>query len=170
MKIEYLKYFVSVAESLSFTKAAKENHIAQSAISRYIANLEHELGIRLLDRNNRHVKLSLEGAQFYLDIAPVLVQFDQAVKNAMSVQKGFLGHIHIGIGAYEDVFVSALLKDFHVRYPSFKVTLVQFSYSQLCEMIQHGELDIAFVNTFFVMIRKLPGSRVLRFMNYSMSK
>jgi DNA-binding transcriptional LysR family regulator len=61
MKIEHLKFFLSVADCLNFTQAAKENHIAQTAISRYISNMEAELGVKLFFRNNRYVELTPEG-------------------------------------------------------------------------------------------------------------
>lgn len=160
MKLEYLQYFISVADCLNFTKAAKKNHIAQTAISRHIASLENELGVQLFERNNRYVKLTPEGVQFYLDISSVLRKYDQAVKNVQSIRNGFYGHINIGIGVYEDSFVSMLLKDFHMQYPNFKATLGQYSYLQLCEMVVKGDLDIAFMNTFFCenAIKNLPDS------------
>jgi DNA-binding transcriptional LysR family regulator len=148
MKIEHLKFFLSVADCLNFTQAAKENHIAQTAISRYISNMEAELGVKLFFRNNRYVELTPEGVQFYLDMTVVLQDYEQAIKNIQSLKQGFRGRVNIGMGIYESDFVSLLLKEFHTKHQDFKVTLGEFSYNQLSEMIAKGDLDLAFTNSF----------------------
>ncbi len=60
-----LKYFVSLADNLSFTKAAQECFIVQTAMSRQIAALEAELGVQLFVRNTRTVELTEAGKEFY---------------------------------------------------------------------------------------------------------
>ena len=69
MKIEKIYYFLSVAKHCNFTKAAKECHIAQPAISKQMLSLEKELGFSLFERQNHRVKLSPAGEEFYKSIS-----------------------------------------------------------------------------------------------------
>lgn len=64
MDIRGLKYFISAAECLNFTRAAKECFITQTAMSQHIANMEKELGFQLFRRNNRNVELTTAGRDF----------------------------------------------------------------------------------------------------------
>lgn len=61
MDMKSLNYFVHAAETLNFTKAAKECYISQTAISLSIAKMEEELGFMLFDRNNRSIRLTPAG-------------------------------------------------------------------------------------------------------------
>ena len=64
MELRYLRYFVTVAERQNFTRAAEELHVAQPAISQQIKSLEEELGVSLLHRTKRSVKLTAAGHAF----------------------------------------------------------------------------------------------------------
>ena len=64
--LKQLKYFQSVVQKNSFSEAAEENYVSQSAISQQIQALERELGFRLLDRKNRGFVLTPAGEHFYL--------------------------------------------------------------------------------------------------------
>jgi DNA-binding transcriptional LysR family regulator len=64
MDIRQLRYFITVAEYLNFTKAANQLYVAQSAISHQIADLEQQLGLKLFIRNKRSVQLTPAGAVF----------------------------------------------------------------------------------------------------------
>jgi LysR family transcriptional regulator, hca operon transcriptional activator len=65
MELRHLRYFVSVAEALSFTKAAEKLHTAQPSLTRQIKDLEEELGVRLLNRTKQSVTLTDEAAHFW---------------------------------------------------------------------------------------------------------
>jgi DNA-binding transcriptional LysR family regulator len=64
MELRHLRYFVAVAETLDFTKAATRLHLAQPALSRQVADLEDELGVDLLRRTSHGVRLTAEGKFF----------------------------------------------------------------------------------------------------------
>jgi DNA-binding transcriptional LysR family regulator len=149
MKIEYLRYFLAVADNLSFTRAAKKQHIAQTAMSKYIALLEKEIGVRLLDRNNRKVQLTALGEQFYKDISLVLKNYDQALHNLHLMVNGSQGTLRIGVGIFEHVFVSQLLQQFHEQYPQIQVLVSQYTYNILWEKALAGAFDIVFPYPFF---------------------
>src|SRR6185503_3576884 len=90
MELRHLRYFVSVAETLSFTKAAEKLHTAQPSLSRQIKDLEEELGIRLLNRTKRVVTLTDEGRSFLIDAKRLLAL---AAETIASVRRFHTGEV-----------------------------------------------------------------------------
>ena len=78
-----MRYFVAVAEALSFTRGAEKLHLAQPSLTRQIKDLEEEIGVRLLDRTKRQVKLTPEGQSFLIDAKRVLELSEDAVKQRL---------------------------------------------------------------------------------------
>ena len=85
MDIRGLKYFISAAECLNFTRAAKECFITQTAMSQHIANMEKELGFQLFRRNNRNVELTTAGRDFYEQMKAVVHSYDNAVRHSQNL-------------------------------------------------------------------------------------
>lgn len=75
-----LRYYVAVAEELHFTKAAERLHIAQPTLSRQIRQLENQLGVTLLDRDQRTVALTVAGKELLEDARRVLASWDEAIE------------------------------------------------------------------------------------------
>ena len=67
MELRHLRYFVAVAEELSFTKAAQKLRLAQPSLTRQVRNLEDEIGVRLLDRAANRIALTEEGRLFLFE-------------------------------------------------------------------------------------------------------
>src|SRR6476659_2225401 len=80
MELRHLRYFVGVAEALSFTKAAKQLHTAQPSLSRQVKDLEEELGVRLLNRTKQLVTLTDEGRSFLADAKRLLALAAETVE------------------------------------------------------------------------------------------
>ena len=85
MELRHLRYFVAVAENLSFTKAAARLHLAQPSLTRQVHNLEEEIGVRLLNRSKSQVALTEEGRAFLVDARSVLAL---ATESVQAVQPG----------------------------------------------------------------------------------
>lgn len=144
MTLERLRYFVSVAQCLNFTRAAAECHIAQTAMSRQIAALEAEVGCRLLDRDRRSVRLTPAGQTFYEGVVLLLDQYQGALERTRSASKGMEGSLRLGIGQYERSFVSQLVQEFHQHYPHIEVSVSQYSYQALVQQLLRGTVDVIF--------------------------
>jgi LysR family transcriptional regulator, benzoate and cis,cis-muconate-responsive activator of ben and cat genes len=146
MELRQLRYFVAVADSRSFSRAAERLHISQPPLSRQIANLERELGIRLLDRNNRSVSLTAAGQLFVERAREVLKGVESAVSSMRQVAEGELGSLTLGFGgsaAY--AFIPAILRDFRARYPGVTVTLDQLPLIDQMPALKKRRIDLGFV-------------------------
>ena len=142
MNIQKLTYFISVADNLSFTIAANECHIAQTAMSRQIASMEQELGVKLFNRDNRHVSLTNEGKEFYWYATNMLEVYREAVgRMDMIVRQGKYS-LKIGIGPYESLLLPPLLKEFQLQFPQIELSCLQFSYEQLSRQLMSGTIDV----------------------------
>jgi DNA-binding transcriptional LysR family regulator len=113
-----LEYFVTVAEELSFTRAAKRLSMAQSPISEQVRKLERELGVELLTRTTRTVGLTPAGQLFYEQVKPLLAGAEKAKVSARLAGQGRLGRLSLGFSGsatYEPM--PQLVRAYTQRYP-----------------------------------------------------
>jgi DNA-binding transcriptional LysR family regulator len=96
MELRHLRYFVAVAEELHFRHAAERLHVAQPAVSEQIRKLEAEIGVRLLDRDQRSVALTPAGAAMLEEARRVLRLADDAQRAAREAHEGMLGSVRLG--------------------------------------------------------------------------
>jgi DNA-binding transcriptional LysR family regulator len=144
MNIQKLTYFISVAHNLSFTKAAQECHIAQTAMSRQISMLENELGVRLFERDNRHVSLTEEGKDFYGHATHIVEIYREAVDQIDMADRRHRQNLRIGIGPYENILLLPFLRDFNSNFPQLNLSCLQFNYEQLSSQLVDGAIDVMF--------------------------
>src|SRR6266513_559644 len=95
MELRHLKYFVAVAEVLSFTKAAGKLHLAQPSLTRQIRDLEEEIGVRLLNRTKSQVSLTEEGRSFLVDARRILALAGESVLAVQRLSRGEIGQLNI---------------------------------------------------------------------------
>jgi DNA-binding transcriptional LysR family regulator len=87
MEMRHLRYFQAVATALSFSRAAERLHVAQPALSRQIADLERELGVRLLDRDRHKVSLTPAGQSFLRECGALLSHAAEAADKARRIAR-----------------------------------------------------------------------------------
>ena len=128
MELRHLRYFIAVAENGGFAKAALFLHVAQSAISEQIRDLEGELGVSLFDRKNRRIRLTDHGEQFLEDAHAVLASADKAISNVQKSLRGEIGTLTIGffVGG-TGTFFPGLIKEFRHRFKNVQVSLVEMA-------------------------------------------
>lgn len=145
MDIRQLNYFISVADNLSFTKAALEQHIAQTAISQQISSLEKELEVQLFIRNNRSVRLTNAGCVLLKEAKEIIKKVEEAEEKTRQASIGFNGSLKIGtLGPCEKKFLPELLREFHEIYPNVVLNIDKDNYKRLMEKLKDGFLDIIF--------------------------
>jgi DNA-binding transcriptional LysR family regulator len=96
-ELRRLRAFVAVAEELNFTRAAQRLHLGQQAVSKSVALLERELGVALLERTTREVRLTAAGAALLEAGREALAAADAAFARAREVGRGLAGEVRVGV-------------------------------------------------------------------------
>ncbi|MCM3722762.1 MULTISPECIES: LysR family transcriptional regulator [Solibacillus] len=144
MELRQLRYFVEVAEREHISEAAEHLHVAQSAISRQIANLEEELGTPLFERIGRNVKLTPVGKIFLEHCISALKGIDFAAKQVEEYLDPAKGTIKIGFPTSLASYVlPTVISAFKKEYPEISFHLRQGSYKYLIDAVKNRELNLA---------------------------
>jgi DNA-binding transcriptional LysR family regulator len=126
MELRHLRYFLAVAEELNFSRAAVRLHIAQPPLSQQIRQLEDELGLQLLERGSRPLRLTEAGQFFKTETMNLIAQLDQAVAGARRIGRGEVGWIGIGyVGSAMNLLLPPVLRRFHAEHPGVEVLLYE---------------------------------------------
>ena len=146
MELRHLRYFVSVAETLSFTKAAERLRTAQPSLSRQIRDLEEELGVQLLNRTKQHVTLTDEGRSFLGDAKRLLALAAETVESVRRLHTGEVRALNIGYvsNLFHDL-LPRTLASFHQELPTVSVNLFDLSCGDQFRALDEGKLDLGFV-------------------------
>lgn len=145
MNLNQLEYFISVAETLNFTKAANNCYISQTAMTQQIKALEKIVGVPLFIRDKHHVELTSAGQIFLKEARGIVDRSQKAIKLARSTSTGFEGKLTIGfICGYGNGRFVEVIRDFHKMYPNIQLSLIRDNMSVLFEKMEKGECDIVF--------------------------
>ena len=149
MDIRQLRYFISVAQNLSFTGAAKELFVAQSAVSQQIADLEKKIGVQLFVRDKRSVKLTSAGSVLLKESISLVKKTEEAIEKTRQADQGIIGSLKLGfLGYSERIYLPHLIRQFRGAYPNIDLQLEQYNHGILNEALITGELDIGFTFSF----------------------
>jgi DNA-binding transcriptional LysR family regulator len=143
MEIRRLRYFVAVAEELSFTRAAERLHIAQPPLSIQIKALEQEVGARLFDRDQRHVYLTQAGKHLLDRARGILASVETAKAEVRCAELGEVGSLHLGY-ASSAMFTSSLtwaIKQFQSGFPHVLLTLHEMTSLDQLNGLHYRTLD-----------------------------
>ncbi len=141
-----MRYFVAVAETLHFGRAAERLHIAQPPLSQQIRHLEDELGVRLFQRTNRRVELTEAGHLFLIETRRTLAQADRAARVAVRAHRGELGRLVIGYMASAELSIfPRVFPAFRERYPDVKLVLQILAPPEHLQRLRAGRLHVGFV-------------------------
>ena len=147
MELRHLRTIVAVAHHRSFTKAAEELFLAQSAISQQLSRLEAEIGIQIFRRSSRSVELTEEGKVILAHAKRVLAEFDE-MQGEMEALTGVMrGTVRIGgiypFGPYD---LYGVLAEYRERYPGVAIHMVEDTQDEMLAMLRSDELDCAFAS------------------------
>ncbi len=141
--LKQLKYFQSVVRLGSFSAAAEENFISQSAISQQVQSLERELGFALLVRKNRSFSLTPAGEYFYRKSLLLTAACDRMCAEAAKIAKGEAANLKIGyLRTYAGGEFHRALAAFSARYPDVSVSIAYGSHGELCDMLSEDRVEI----------------------------
>lgn len=148
MELRHLRYFVTVAEELSFTRAAARLGIAQPPLSQQISKLERELGVQLLERNSRSVRLTKAGDTLLAEARVVLNRTDETRRIVQHVAAGETGAVRIGCIAsgISGMLVTAL-RAYRSAYPAVLPLVYEMEATPQLEALEHRTIDIGFVRS-----------------------
>lgn len=150
-----IRYFVEVANELNFTNASKKLFVSQAAVSKKIASLEDELGVILLERNKRTVKLTSVGQIFFKDAVEVLNKIEDMVRKMENISSNYKNTLRLGyLGPAEFKFLPDLLQNFNEKYPDINLFSKQYYQGALIHSLINGNLDIIF--SLSMVIEKYP--------------
>ena len=142
MTLFQLQCFVSVANTLNFTRSANELYITQPALSKSISSLEQELNLQLLTRSRRSVSLTAAGKLFAEECRKIISSFESGVTRAKMAVSGTIGVLRLGFqrDTFEP-FTVDLVRSFSTRHPDITVDLVPCSPTGQIRGLEYGELD-----------------------------
>lgn len=144
MELRHLRYFVAVAEAENVTRAAAKLRVAQPAVSRQIRDLEDELGLALLERSAKAVRLTDAGRIFLDESRAVLARAEEAVKAVRAIAGGTRGELHVGYAPSLTVqILPRALRRFQAEVPGVRVTLHDLSTEEMLAGLRENRLHVA---------------------------
>jgi DNA-binding transcriptional LysR family regulator len=142
LDLRRLRYFVTVAEELSFVRAASLLHMTQPALSRQISALEHDLGTQLFDRDRRGTELTQAGQQLLEDAVPLL-----AAASALEQRTRLAGRdpARFAVGFMPGIHATPIIREFAQRAPYLSIDVVFTSLTNQADFLVDGRVDVCFV-------------------------
>ncbi|WP_285104218.1 LysR substrate-binding domain-containing protein [Promicromonospora sp. MEB111] len=142
LDLRKLRYFVAVANTLHFGRAAEELHIAQPVLSRQIRALEHDLGATLFTRDSHGAALTDAGRQLQDDAGPLLASA-HAVRRRVSAAARGSRRLVVGFRAGIPVIPAA--REFEARHPDVVVDVQRMEWDDQAPMLLDGRVDVGYV-------------------------
>lgn len=143
MILKQIKYFVSVVEHKSFSEAAEECFISQSAISQQIRVLENEIGTDLLKRNNRRFSLTPAGEYFYRQSLVMLDEAERIKQTTLRIANQDNRKIRVGyLRGYGGLEMHNAIVEFTDRHSDIDIQIINGNHEELYDLIRTGAIDI----------------------------
>ena len=148
LELRPLRYFLVLAETLHYRKAADILFISQSALSQQIKQLEAILGVTLFDRTNRKVALSRPGQLLVKEAQLVLKQLEDSMERWQLTHDGVMGQLKIGfVGSAMQMYLPSILKQFGKKYTKINFYLEELTNSEQIRVLENEQLDIGFMRS-----------------------
>ena len=147
MELQHFRCFVVLAEELHFTRAAERLHLSQPHLTRIINQIEKELGVLLLQRTTRQVKLTNAGEKFLTESISVIARVEQAVKTMQNFAFGDSGKIGVGFTEMaRHSVVPKIISIFRDKYPQIQLEILEDCTDELVEALRSAKVEIAFLH------------------------
>jgi DNA-binding transcriptional LysR family regulator len=150
MELRHLRYFVAVADTLNFRRAAERVHIEQSPLSQQIRKLEQELGVQLFTRTKRRVVLTHAGSVFLGDAQAVLARANDGVERARRASRGSIGSLGIAyLTSMTNDYFTTVIHEFQEQHPSVALAFSDLLPNALITAVVQRTADVGFVRGVF---------------------
>ncbi|WP_180131801.1 LysR substrate-binding domain-containing protein [Acinetobacter sp. YH12072] len=144
MELRHLRYFITVAQEQSFTRAAEKLFTAQPSLSQQIKDLEQEVGVNLFERSSRKIQLTDEGKAFLIYAEKALENAKLAVASARQVAQQKNNQIHIGfLNVAELKVMPHILAKLKKTMPDLKIHLHSLFCLEQLQRLKNAELDLS---------------------------
>jgi|APLak6261664116_1056043.scaffolds.fasta_scaffold00425_3 DNA-binding transcriptional LysR family regulator len=151
MELRHIRYFLEIAETLNFSRAAERLKVAQPALSKQLRDLEAELGGKLFHRTTAKVALTEIGEYFRQQTRKILMQLDIAVTGAQQLAKGASGTLRIGCDwRVPGLPIAPAASRFRATNPRVALDFVEVPSHEHVASVRDHSLDIGFVPSVFV--------------------
>lgn len=158
MELRQIRYFIEVARREHVTEASNALHVAQSAVSRALANLEEELGVDLFIREGRNVRLTPIGRIFLGHMQQAMKVIEDATQIIEEYTDPERGTVNVGFpSSLATYMLPTAISAFRNEYPDVKFQLHQGSYRHLKEAVVRGEINMALLGPVPADDKKLRG-------------
>lgn len=143
MELRHIKYLLAVADHQNFTRAAEALHVSQPTLSQQIKQLEHNLGVELLDRSGRTVRLTDAGAA-YAHHARLAIRDLQAAEQAVhDVRDLSRGHLRVAMTpTFTAYLIGPLVRSFREAYPGIRITVAETNQDRIEADLLADRLDL----------------------------
>ncbi|MFC0266695.1 LysR family transcriptional regulator [Kushneria aurantia] len=146
MELRHLRYFVAVAENLHFGQAARQLNISQPPLSSQIKNLEEEVEVQLLIRNNKEVRLTPAGKNFLTAAKNCIATLERDIAVTRRIAEGKQGSVSIGFsGTMSFHLVPEIVKNLNEHHPDIDIQLQQLTTHDQVASLLHGDIDVGFL-------------------------
>lgn len=143
VELRHLRYFVAIAEELNFDRAARRLRMSQPPLSQQMRDLEREIGVTLLDRSQRSIRLTQAGRMFLEEAKRTLEQVERSVQTAVRADRGEIGRLSIGfLGSATYDVLPRMLRAFRKRCPEVQLQLQTMSTSQQLQAFKEENIDV----------------------------
>ena len=146
MNLKHLSYFVDISKRESFTKAADDIYVSQSALSKSVKSLEQELNVTLIDRTSKSFNLTEEGRTLYVEGEKLLQYIDERQDEIIEKIHRSRRRLRIGVPpVISTVYFSQLLFRFIKQYPNIELEISEVGANIVQNQINVGNIDIGVV-------------------------
>ena len=147
MELRVLHYFLAVAREENFTKAANMLHVTQPTLSRQIADLEQELGVKLFVRSNHNIILTEDGMILKRRAQEILSLADKTKRDFLQKDEALSGTISIGSGEFRSTdYLAKIIAEFRRKYPNVNYEIYSGNANNIRDYIERGFLDIGLMS------------------------
>ncbi|EMP45572.1 LysR family transcriptional regulator [Lactiplantibacillus plantarum] len=142
---QQMQYFIAIVNNHSFTQAAVDCHISQSAISQQMKELESQLGVKLLNRKGSSFEVTEAGQYFYSHSQDILVDVDQLIKKTIKIEKNDEVELRVGyLRSFGTAEFLQTVSKFTQEFPKVKIKISSGTHEELYELLQTGKIDLNF--------------------------